>query len=392
MFYYLYNMDLKVLSKTLDIRFPKYKGKAIRLSLQTPYSVDEVVIGNKKTQKRVMTITTFKDSNGKIIERAIDKQKEPLINRLYTHFDNVIGENEYVESTEINTYKLYREILKDYLSFLDSRYISRTVLWDKISQIITHASTDINTNEKVISQIKITPTAKAHKLKHTFIEYPHIINGKVQQSEQRNLSFIVDYLKRKVMRKTITAKGTQIPEEDSFLAYRALPINDLKIPITEKFILEHGLQNKNITIEPNYNPLNEDSGFIAIFNSEDGHINFNSDYKFKSKSKVVSTSRHEVEHGWQYYLDARLGTTDTDWKANIYDTEGRLSSLNLIKEAESYHESIKNYIPYYKNPTEYLKQLIERLANEKGSEAQIKYDKEGETIRKSFPHIPKEYL
>ena len=38
-----------------------------------------------------------------------------------------------------------------------------------------------------------------------------------------------------------------------------------------------------------------------------GYIKFRRTWVPKSKADFVSTSRHEVEHGWQYYLDARNG-------------------------------------------------------------------------------------
>ena len=145
-------------------------------------------------------------------------------------------------------------------------------------------------------------------------------------------------------------------------------------------------------INKNYIPEEDEKGLIAVYLDYNGSINYNKFYKFKSKSKLAGTTGHEVEHAWQYYLRARYTGGDTPRTQEIAKKFGKVKTKQQQKEAEEYTHSINNYVPFTQNFKLYKKNLIEILANKQGKQAQKQYDKEGQEIRKAFPHIPPEML
>jgi (p)ppGpp synthase/HD superfamily hydrolase len=109
-------------------------------------------------------------------------------------------------------------------------------------------------------------------------------------------------------------------------------------------------------------------------------------------------ARHEVEHGWQYFLRSRIASPVTEWEEFINTTFGKIKSKKLIREARRYAKSIKNYVALTKEleeagkVQEYKDNYIEVKARKAGQKARTDYDKQGKSIRNSFKHIPKEYL
>ena len=57
----------QLISKTTT-SFIKYKGDAVRLTLNPPAKVDEVIVALKDNENLKRRITTFRDSQGNIIE------------------------------------------------------------------------------------------------------------------------------------------------------------------------------------------------------------------------------------------------------------------------------------------------------------------------------------
>ena len=119
------------------------------------------------------------------------------------------------------------------------------------------------------------------------------------------MSFDVNTRTNKVVAGSEYAVGVKIPKKDSFLSYRALGINDLKVPITEYFIKERGMSKVGYGIDIDYIEPNGKDTLCALCLDYNGTVLFNKLYKHKSKHSVVKTARHEVEHCWQYYLDGR---------------------------------------------------------------------------------------
>ena len=74
--------NFNLVSKTIGTSFQKYKGDALRLSTQTPATVGEVVLALKKHPDLQRKVTTFRDSNGSIIERSFDYFDKPYRNQL----------------------------------------------------------------------------------------------------------------------------------------------------------------------------------------------------------------------------------------------------------------------------------------------------------------------
>lgn len=385
--------DFYLINKTLNKSFVKYNGDAVRLSLQTPAKVDEVIIGKKSSPDFVRKITTFKDSNGQIIERAFDYSDKPYQNRIYTNKDSIIGDCEYVTSRGATDYWLDRGAMKYYKKLIKSPKINRKILWGKGKTETNHVAENIYTGEIVQSQVRINPSKNKNRKFHTFIEYPHIKNKKVENKPAKFLSFAVRNKYQTVIKKSIQSQGVKVPQNDSFLGFRALSINDSKEPFAKRFLKERNMADKNIAIDTEYNPINEkNTKFKALFQAEEGEITYNKDAKFDSKSSVVATSAHEAEHSRHFFLQGLLNEGGTPWQNDMAKKFGKLTDEELINEAKTYDEAIKNYVPFWKDREAYSKNEIEILANQKGFMAKNLYEYEGTVIQKDFPHIPPEML
>jgi len=372
-----------LVSNQKRIKFIKYKGDAVRLSVQTPAYVDEVILSLKDNPDLKKKITTFRNSDGEVIERAFDYFDKPYKNKIYSRVDNVIGQDEFVKSTTVKDFILNKDALDIYKDVRRYKETSRFILWANTKTETNHVSENIVTGEKVHSQVRINRGKYRNKLYHTFTEFPHIINNKIAKGLSKVLSFSVNTKTKNYIKNSVKAD----------LVYRALPIEDLKQPLSKHFISKRGLDDMEITIKDNYNPINEkNTNFKAIFDSEDGVVKFNKDYAFKSKTELVATSAHETEHAWQFYLQALLNGGGTNWKDLVAEKFGEITDKKLLKEAKEYDDAIKNYTPFWENRAEYRKNKIEKQANKKGQLASKEYDKEGQMIRADFPHIPVELL
>ena len=164
-----------LISKDIGKKFHRYKGDALRLSTQIPYTVDEVVIGVKGKIGQESIITTFRDSKGQIIERAFDYYKKPFKNMVYTRQDHIIGDENFVTTTTIKEYSLKRSFLDAYNNLKD---FGRTILWDQKKIETNHLCENINNGEKILSRVSVSNLEHPTKQKHSYTEFPHIINGK----------------------------------------------------------------------------------------------------------------------------------------------------------------------------------------------------------------------
>lgn len=387
-----------LISKKLGQSFVKYKGDAIKLSGMTPYTVDEVVVGVKGKIGNERIITTFRDSKGSIIERAYDFYDKPYRNDIFAHNDYVLGEEELVTSTTKKTYTLKRHILSIYNAYKDlfrQNGIDSTTLWTPKKNITNHVCENINTGDKILSQVSMSNLEHPRKNIHSFIEYPHIIDGKLNGSSKKVLSFEVNSNNFTVNTKHVIAENVVFPKKDSFLALRAYGINDAKKIFTNYFLNKYNLKKLDIFVDTNYNPQTEkeEKNLIAFFSWCDGSINFNKHYKIKSKEKLFNTVRHEIEHVRQLFLDARnTGGKRTEWQTLIFEKFGRIRNKKLKQEANRCTKSIDNYVSYDEDFERYKKNYIERKADNAGFIARQKYHNQGQTIQESFPYIPKELL
>ena len=377
-----------LISRTTQ-RYTNYASKAIKLSKSTPYTVDEVVIGKKG--KPCKKITTFKDSKGNLIERIFNYEGEPLRNRIYTHNENTIGEDEIVSSTTIKSYYLKRNHIDDYKTYQEQFINANKLhLWQKGEIQTNHMAENIYNGDRILSITKIKQPQHANEqVTHSIVEYPAIKNGKIEKCENKTLEYKVneDY---SVSKKSIKTKHTKPPLNDEYLGYRILDLEDSKVPLTKKFMKDRKVDSFGYTIDTDFKPSNNSDTLYALF--DDGTIRFNKLHKFKSKSDFVSTSSHEVEHGWQYYLDARNGGQRGEYLESLGEEHGPIKDIKLQKEADKYTKSLDNYVPWYVDFEKYKKNYIEVCANKKGAKTQSEYDRQGKTIRNDFKHIPKEML
>lgn len=377
-----------LISRTTQ-RYTNYASKAIKLSKSTPYTVDEVLIGKKG--KPCKKITTFRDSKGNLIERIFNCEGEPLRNRIYTHNENTIGEDEIVSSTTIKSYYLKRNHIDDYKTYQEQFINANKLhLWQKGEVQTNHISENIYNGDRILSITKIKQIPQSNgQVTHSIVEYPVIKNGKIEKSDNKSLEYKVDN-DYSVPKGSIKTKHAKPPTKDTYLGYRILDLEDAKIPLTKKFMRDRNVDNLGYAIDTDFKPSNNSDTPCALF--DDGSIRFNKLHKFKSKSDFVSTSSHEVEHGWQYYLDARNGGQRGEYLVSLGEEHGPIKDVKLQKEADKYTKSLDNYVPWYVDFEKYKKNYIEVCANKKGAETQSEYDRQGKTIRNDFKHIPKEML
>lgn len=384
-----------ILPKCCNTLFAKYKGNALRISNTLPYSVDEILVG-KHGCDEVRKITTFKDSTGRIIERAFDYSGKPFKNVVYDMRLSTIGEDEMVDSTIKREFQLPREFLNTYKDF-QKQYSTlglKTCFWELVKTETEHLSQNINTGVKILTKSGVTFIEEGKKWVHRFVEYPHLIGKKVKNNIYKFLYFETDN-KGSVMLESVFEDNVKFPKNDSFIAYRALDIESAKVPLANKFLKDRKIDSVGIIVETDYIPSEEEVNRLsACFIAEDGSVNFNKFYNIKSKQKLVCTARHEVEHGWQYYLDARNGANSTPWQRFVYNKFGPIPDKNkkLQSEADKCSDAIDNYVTFDEDYEKYKRNYIEVEAEKKGRTAQNKYIRHGKKLAQEFLHIPKELL
>lgn len=378
-----------LLAKTTQ-KFINYTNQPIRLSKATPYTVDEVLIAKKGKKTPCKKITTFRDSNGNMIERIFNFHNQPLRNRLYTRKENTIGENEIVNSTTIKEFSLKRCLIDLYRQ-KQAKYRKlniRTTLWKERKVQTNHVSENVNNGDKFVSVSTIQNSEnKPSEALHRIVEYPGIKNGKIEHKPPKSLEYRVDE-NFDVDSNSIKTDGVKAPVEDSYLGYRLLTLEDAKEPLIKRFMRDRGVDGLGYSIDTDFMPEDGSETLCGLFN--DGTIQINKLRDFKSKASFVSTSRHEVEHGWQYYLDARNGGQRGEFLEELGSLHGEIKNKKLKKEADTYTQSLNNYVPYYKDYERYRKNYIEIKAKEAGAKAKKEYNEQGKIIRDDFPHVPKE--
>lgn len=380
------------ISKTTQ-NFSDYLGGTIRLSSQIPHSVKEVIIQNKKGKVRGK-ITTFLDKEGNVIEKAFNIKDKPLKNRIYTSQKKHIGSDEVVISTQIKEYTLKRNLIDIYRKHIKDfiKWNVQTSLWEQEKIQTNHVATNSALGIKYLTISKIQNLKNISKqFLHSFTQYKPIIKNKINKdSSIKHIEYIVND-KFKALKKSIKTTNMKSPKFDSFLGFRALSLEDFKIPITERFLSDRGIKHLGYKILPNYMPTDgKEITWKGLFCN--GYIKFRRTWVPKSKADFASTSRHEVEHGWQYYLDARNGQDRGDNMLAIGEKYGKLKNPKLQYEADKYTESIDNYIPAEKDYNGYRQNYIEIKAFDAGARAEEKYKKEGEILKDEFKHIPPELL
>lgn len=381
-----------VISKTTQ-NFSDYLSGTIRLSNQIPQTVKEVLIANKKGKVRGK-ITTFLDKEGNVIEKAFNIKDKPLKNRIYTSQKNHIGTDEVVTSTQIKEYTLNRKLIDIYRKHMN-RFINldtRTYFWEQESIQTNHMAnnTALGIKNLTISRIQNLKNIPLQFL-HSFTQYKPIVNNKISKNSPiKYIEYIVND-KFIALKSSIHTINMKRPKFDSFLGFRALSLEDFKIPITERFLRDRGIKHLGYKIVPNYMPTDgKQITWKGLFCN--GYITFRKTWVPKSKADFVSTSRHEVEHGWQYYLDARNGKDRGENMLAIGEKYGKLKDPKLQYEADKYTESIDNYIPAEKDYNGYRQNYIEVKAFDAGARAEEKYKKEGEILKEELKHIPPELL
>ena len=171
-------VEYYLLSKKLGQKYCKYKGDSLKLSKDIPYTVDEVIVGVKGSLDKERRITTYRNSRGEIIERAFDYYDKPFKNRLYSRESNVISEEDIVTSTTVNEFILPRKLLGMFNQFRGFKPGLEDMFLSYKKNVTHHVAENINTGDKVVSEVSILPKTPVIYKTHKYIEYPHIVNGK----------------------------------------------------------------------------------------------------------------------------------------------------------------------------------------------------------------------
>ena len=127
-----------------------------------------------------------------------------------------------------------------------------------------------------------------------------------------------------------------------------------------------------------------------MYDDENGSININKNYEFKSKTKLVETVRHEIEHAWQWFLHARNTGGQNPRAMELAKKFGGIKDGKLKALADKCTKSINSYVPFSKDIVAYRKNWVEKAAKSIGLKTAIQYDKQGQCLRKQFQHIPRE--
>lgn len=374
------------------IPFSEFICSPIRLSKEAAHTVDEVILGKKgRISKK---ITTFRDKQGRIIERCFNTNGEPLRNRIYAYSTNQISEDEFVNTTTIKEYSLKQQFVNTYNKFKSKliKYDLATTLWINEKTQINHVAENPLTKTKTIT-ISRNENLKniQQQFQHSITQYHQLVENKIDKiTPIKHLEYIVnpDF---HVAKGSIKGQKVKLPKSDSFLGFRLLPLDDIRIPITERFMKERKIDKLGYKIILDYVPNNEENiTWTGLFG--DGLIQFSKKWKAKTKADFISTSRHEVEHGWQYYLDARNGGKRSEVLEELGKEYGPLTDPKLKAEADLYTEALDNYVPARIDYKKYRNNYIEKRAYEEGDKAKKEYTEQGKIIRNDFPHIPPELL
>lgn len=380
-------------SKPIRQSMLQYNGKAMRIShASPPCYVEEVIVALKSAPEKERKITTFRDKQGNILERAFDYFDQPFRNYVYATKSYIMTKDEYADVKTRKEYILDRVLQRIYKG-LSEGFRSKgrpATLWDLNSLVTNIIAQNLTTEETIFSQMQVSGI-DTNKEEHLFREFPSIIKNKLQHGKTKLLYFIVNQDESRIVKNSTQTENISFPTKDKYLPFRALDIETLKKPITKFFLKNRKLNDLNVKFG-NFTQKPNEKLVFAYFDDEENVIRFNSSKLFKMKPKVVGIARHEVEHVWQHFLSALfLGQVsfDTEKTAKKYQI---LDDPQVLAEAELYTEAINNYVPYSVNYEEYKNNFLEKCASEKEIEAQREYIENRRYISKSFPHIPPEIL
>lgn len=376
-----------LISKLVRVPFSEYKGRAVVLSEKIPTTYDEVVVGLKNDPRNIRTITTFRNNSGQVVERSFDYFGKQLKHRIYSRKESVIGNNEWVDSTKIQELTISRRTMNSIYLELKNKLREMhlpTFLWKEQVTRVNHLAKNLQTGRKILSSVFVDYGKNEHK----FVEYPAIVGKR----KSKVLSFKVDKNTFDVKNGSVKTQNIKAPTGDKYLGLRAFYMEDSKIPIAKYFIHKRKLDDAELILNTNYVPCDNEKGIIAFYSDENGSINFNREYKHKSKKSIINTCAHEVEHAWQWYLHAIQTGGETAYTHRIYLKHGYLKDEKMILEANRYTEAIDKYVTCIENMAEYRKSLLEIKARYKGKLEEENYKRQGHYLRSAFRHIPQESL
>ena len=371
-----------LLAKREGIAFSQYRGRAIRLSNIQPCSVDEVVVALKHNKSKINKVTTFRDEDGNIIERSFDFwHKDVIKNNLYKTSEHILNDFEKVKATAIRTFSLMKNIKHVYREY-ESQFNAigkPEILWTNNSSQMHYVSKNMRTGDVIHTQTSMENISTPRSAKCSFVQYES------KNEPEKSLSFKVNLLNDKIS--NVSTKNTKLPKNDTFLKFRAIDINTSKEMVCNYFIKQQNLEKLKLKVDTS---RKLDERLIALYDDENGAINFNKDYDFRSKHNLVKAARHEVEHAWQWFLHARNTGGSNPRAMELAKKFGRIRKGKLQEIADKCTRSISTYVPYSENTAAYRKNWVEKAANKAGMKAVSAYDKQGTCLRKQFPHIPRE--
>ncbi len=369
-----------LLSKQTNLPLDSVEITAERIGIQDAATADKVVIGKTDNPEQQKIITTFKDKNGKIVERIFE----------YIGFDLPEIHQIFEELTSCITDDITGRLIQTFENLNKS---GKAKIWTKISseKQFVHTDTFINKKDYVtITRVSTQernikpPAVETHSITEYQVPDAHLYSIPNKKSlmyttkrDSEGIPQIID----------IKADNVNIPQNDEYLALRLYDSDDMKRPITNIALKKANLDDLGIKIEDAYT---FDDTTQGSFNNKEGIIKFN--FKYQPKDSIVDTAFHEVTHAKQYELMGRTKMLGTRYTTNCLVKHGEEVSPDKIQAGKEYYEAHENYVSSSVNYARYRENLLEKEARAQAGQAVYDYLNQGKEIRREFPRVMPEEL
>lgn len=370
-----------VVSRELNLSPDAPQVTIIGISSQKAATADKVVIAKTDNPEFQKIITTFRDKNGKIIERIFEYKGFNIPEKIRIYRELVSNLKKDVKGRLIQTFenlspanrsKIWTKISSE------KQFVHTDKFWDKADYVTI---TRVTTTERDIKP----PVEEIHSI----TEYPVPSSHLYILPQKKSLVFKTKKDSSGIPQITeiISAQNAHVPKNDEYLTLRMYDADDMRKPVTHIALKKSNLDDLNINVEDAYIPNATTKG---SFNHETGTINFN--FLYRPKSSIVGTAFHEVKHAKQYEFMGRTRMLDTKYTTECLIKHGEETSKEAIKKGRIYYNAHKNYVSGDVNYEQYRANLLEQEAWAEAERGVMEYIRKGEALRYQFPRVIPEEL
>lgn len=364
----------KLVSREIGLDFNSRKFPEL-LFHDEATSVDIVVIASTKNPEKTKTITTFKDKEGNILERAFESIgfNLPEKRQVYKNLK---------ESDKNND----KKIIQIYENLNQNNGLK---VWQKIetSRVFKHRDCGKVWLANVIKVFTPERTIReAKKETHFFASYypKSMSNGGSNKTKTLTLQIEKDENMIPQIVGYSHSENFAMPKNDEYLAFRAYDAESVKKPITRFALKKFGLKDIKIYIEDNFNSKEK---HLGSFSEEYESIFFN--YKTDSKNSIIDTAFHEAKHAFQYAVINLFGLKNkyTNYAQQCLKNLKWKKTEGLKKKAEDYFKAHEYYISPNENYTEYRRNLLEAEAWSAGTRFSNDYLYKSKELSNELPGV-----